>query len=529
MWLDRLPTELDSRILGFLSGNMQALSAFSKVSKYYHSLAEEHLYKHIVLKEYDYHGLKRLFITLLARKSLALHILSFTIIPSHHKLLSKKQKDENNADLWKYTSAVHEVLTSLMSLVKDSSASRRTQIKWLSNILYTNRYGTQTQGDSEDHILAVILCMAFNIEHIDLHLDFFGDRTVRKTPGVINISWKGDVHPFQKLKSLTYSGKGFTRAGIPVLPSMTSVEYRLDGLGRSQTDDPVFTHPLPIPASPLLRNLVLENSDDIPLKRLGRAMRSAIFYNLESLVFHQCKGRVEPELDTYGDFDAVLVILGTHTPNLRSLRWTDATLRTGTTRLNWYKLKRLRKLRTFHTNLPFLVHFGDNDLEALPNSRDIFPEGLEDLVLAEVDPKRILKQNDQIDHDIARVEDLEKAVSKFLLHQASSIAPLKRLASNINCAVYYEDHATDKAVVEVEARKLAFFRSAADELAKVGVAFEVFRKRRWFEKAPKSLCRRGWIAPLPHNVQKREWEQLRKVESESEYSDEDTDSDKDED
>jgi hypothetical protein len=74
--------ELDSMILDFISSDTQALSALSKVLKHYRALAEPYLYKKIVLNQHDEHGLMRLFFTLLARKDLALHILSFTLVPS---------------------------------------------------------------------------------------------------------------------------------------------------------------------------------------------------------------------------------------------------------------------------------------------------------------------------------------------------------------------------------------------------------------------------------------------------------------
>ena len=120
--MDKLSTELDAKITNYLLDSTPALSAFSKVSKYYRKVVEPYLYKNIVLKEYHDHTLKRLFFTLLDRKNLALHIQSVTIvenIPRYHSQSDDededgtetlKQKEAINLGLWDHSGAIQRAI-----------------------------------------------------------------------------------------------------------------------------------------------------------------------------------------------------------------------------------------------------------------------------------------------------------------------------------------------------------------------------------------------------------------------------------
>jgi hypothetical protein len=460
----------------------------SKVSKHYRALAEPYLYKNIVLKQYDEHGLMRLFFTLLARKDLALHILSLTLVPSPRMQLSTEQENENLADLWKYTNAAQEVLTGLMFLAQESSTSLKSQLWWLRTIL------SGYKNDTEDHFLAVVLCMAFDIENIDLHRDLEVNRDC-KTRRVISTPWKGNNHPFKKPKSLTYSGKSLTRDTIPLLPSMSSLEDRQHYTTKIDRGS-LFVQPLPLPASPLLRTLVFSCVENIVLRLFSEAIQSGSFYNLENLVLDGCRKMFA--ITSSRKLDELLVTLGTHTPNLKSLRWTNNKTKTPMTITKRDELKGLRKLSRFHTELAVLVYNGGNDVKSLPDLYDIFPESLEDLTIDRFRLPRIHSLIRRLHKNIGHVEDLEKAVSTLLIHLASSLAPLKRLALYIACeADYSEDQ---KVAHELALEDVVFLRFAADEFANVGVALEVFRRPKKFEEAPKLLIKQGWTVPLPHAI-----------------------------
>jgi hypothetical protein len=84
MSLKSLPTELDIKIVEALcpTNDRKALSALSRTSKYYRKLVEPMLYRDLTLRAVDNIQIKRLFLTLLVREDLPLHIRSFTLSDS---------------------------------------------------------------------------------------------------------------------------------------------------------------------------------------------------------------------------------------------------------------------------------------------------------------------------------------------------------------------------------------------------------------------------------------------------------------
>jgi hypothetical protein len=157
--MNKLSTELDSKIANCLDGDTQALSAFSKVNKYYRIVAEPYLYKDLVFHPDDDVPLKRLLLTLLHRKELALHISSVRLDDNVGSLpITDAKRTSLNNDVWAHTSAVFDV-------TKDDSGFNRPRsytFHWLYHIV-------QDYGLDFDSSAAFILCMATNLQQI--HID----------------------------------------------------------------------------------------------------------------------------------------------------------------------------------------------------------------------------------------------------------------------------------------------------------------------------------------------------------------------
>lgn len=72
MSLEVLPTEVDENIIRRLS--KPELDSLSRTSRYYRNLTEPFLYKDLTFSTHHDHKIKRLFLTILERKELAVHI-----------------------------------------------------------------------------------------------------------------------------------------------------------------------------------------------------------------------------------------------------------------------------------------------------------------------------------------------------------------------------------------------------------------------------------------------------------------------
>jgi hypothetical protein len=275
MSLSALSTELDTKIAEFLADDRPTTSAFSQVSKYYRAVSEPLLYKHLLLDEYDGYTTMRLLFTILSRDQLALHIQSLTVLRSTPpRVLSETETrnatERNQAELWECATKIQATINGIASPDRGFQNHLRRRMAWFGGI-----YTFQTK--TLDHILAVILCMAPNV-HI-LALDQGHDLgAYQMTRSILTEHWKGVAAPFAKLEALTLSGARHQRIDPPLLPSMTSLEVKYTSLDDSEHGN-LLCQPLPMPAQPLLRRLVLVNILNFSpgmLMHLGISMSSYI-------------------------------------------------------------------------------------------------------------------------------------------------------------------------------------------------------------------------------------------------------------
>jgi len=494
--MDKLSTELDTKIATFL--DTRSLSSFSKVSKYYRSVAESILYKDIVLKDYDEYTLKRLFLTLLARKELALYILSMTVVEHGGIEQSREQKEKNNMDLWAYANAIQETIADVISAERGSQDIHTRRATWFSSIF-------RQQPTSVDHILTLILCMALNIRNIDLYhhddVDIGGPDAYMHVRSVLLKHWTGDNAPFQKVKALTFHGPAAGDFITLVLPTMTSLEVRKT-CPMVLYDGTLFKEPLPMPAQPLLRRLVFSETRNLSAELLCRTVQSKLLCNLKELVV-DCPRIISPDLRC--DLDSLIRTLGKRIPGLESLRWTNQTVHENLwnnpdpNRFPQFKsFKALTKLRKLHVDFDLLIHPVDNRLESLADPHTILPDSLEDLTIEDCKEYPLHRLIEKLHKKIECTENLSEEVSMAIAFLASKFTPLKRLALSV--ALQQLNYAIGgyNVPVELEPSDVVFYRFAADVLVEKGLDFEVYRKPKDFLDVPRLLVKHGFTAPLPH-------------------------------
>ncbi|KAH6282072.1 hypothetical protein HBI40_011280 [Parastagonospora nodorum] len=115
MSLSKLSAEFDAHVCRCFVGDTSALSAFSKSSRYYRSVAEPYLYRDITLFKKDEHQIWRLFFTLLSCQPLTQHILRIAVAPSPDVEQIQEQDHNNKSDLWTCMSLINEVLTAVVT------------------------------------------------------------------------------------------------------------------------------------------------------------------------------------------------------------------------------------------------------------------------------------------------------------------------------------------------------------------------------------------------------------------------------
>lgn len=151
MSFDALSTELDTRIVALIEDQL-ALSSMSKVSKYYRTLAEPHLYRDFHFHEDGKRRACQLLVTLLRRPELAVHITSLTLLPTDRDENLELQKIDFTFSDPEQTSIRDIMVQAFCPDLQDGvDLSIHYWIKSLS------------EGGLE-RVVATIACLAYNVE-----------------------------------------------------------------------------------------------------------------------------------------------------------------------------------------------------------------------------------------------------------------------------------------------------------------------------------------------------------------------------
>jgi hypothetical protein len=156
MSLPALSTELDDRIVSFLEH--KAINAISKVSRYYHRVAEPHLYHTLEFKDNQHLKSLRLLLTIVSRPKLAAYITILRLTPANRRQhLDTIMKDEHL-----YT-RLRDRLQDIQKALQDTSKSpppKQLLSQWLSAI---------THSQCLHGCLAYIVGQAVNLEDLSIY------------------------------------------------------------------------------------------------------------------------------------------------------------------------------------------------------------------------------------------------------------------------------------------------------------------------------------------------------------------------
>ncbi|KAI4605584.1 hypothetical protein J4E83_010577 [Alternaria metachromatica] len=513
MSLQKLSTELDGQIASCLVGDTKALSAFSKTNKYYRGIAEPYLYTNIEVYESELERPLRLLFTLLDRKELALHIKSLSYIPaqhwsSHDADIKPPTRKKLQYDVWNYTHAIQEVLDEVLSPGCGFSEFLSAKLTLYCDILTApmNHYTASNQ------IFTLILFMAQKIQYLELGSKEPPTHVLR----LLWAPWSDGKGPFQNVQHLVHNAGLSLMPSIVVLPTLRTLEYNVgyfDVEARPTTS--MFAYPSPMPAQPVLRRIRFTTTRNITPAIIENMVSNPAMANLRELVVDNCgRSRHNLPLALRGDNLAELLrSLEKHTPLLELLQWSNqkSDRQEGHPRFDTFK--DLTNLRQLHIDFDLLVPKSDTNstnLKCLSNPHAVFPASLEDLTLDCIDIDKLHHLVTLLHNTIEESDEMSEteALQICLAALAAMFPPLKRLALVV---IMEMDNPREDAprLYELDPTDVTFFRYAADELEKLGVTLEVWRKEGYYEKEKKLLVKKGWTAPLPHSVVKAVQEKAR--------------------
>jgi len=220
MSLSELSTEIDEMIIQYLP--QRAVHNLMLTNKYYRKIAEPYLYRNVQVRSPNILSIPRLLLTLISRRELSQHIRSFAFDIANEQweadLHYLRYYDPNNTiekaskDLSKKSSEVQKALKDLAYPLKEPLFD----VTWY--------YSMSREIWAIDASLALILCLATNLEHLRLM-----NMSSAIIEAVCPARWQRltksaslGVWPLGKLKSLdVYLGK---EAAIPILAPIETLK-----------------------------------------------------------------------------------------------------------------------------------------------------------------------------------------------------------------------------------------------------------------------------------------------------------------
>jgi len=492
MSLGELSTELDCAIVSFLEDDKRALSAFSKVSKYYRAIAEPHLYQALGFKSVEWESLTRLLLTLIKREDLALHITIFTLdcgtnIPMQSILPSMENIGQ---DLWNSVSAIRDKLNDVLSL-KRSSDGTSLAFRILSQ-LYTTEF--------PDAVVAVVLCLATNLRQI--HLCAPKEWPLRSVWAALSSPWEHSAkRPFEKLEFLSICGCGGMLVPPPViLPPMTHLVIANCNFGAElAAGTNPFCHPLPIPKAPsrpALEDLWLHSVDATPAS-IQHLISSPWLRGLRGL--HVCNSvPYGDDMQASWNLPGMLRALERFAPSLETLEWFGQSCYEEPPVFDTFR--NLDHLVYLNIDLHLLCLLTDDECEALYSPETLFPPSLLQLKINTIPCKKLDRMVSRVIEPLPQGKSRGAAMVDVTKAMGSKV-PFKSLVLDVSMVEYYED-ATDRIdLLELDPMTVHFLRLAADVWITMGIQLQVYRiPDTDEEESHKLLIEPGWTAPAPHSA-----------------------------
>lgn len=504
--LATLPRELQDEIADNLTDDLKSLSSLSQVSRQFRAVAEPFLYKRIVLDRRFSFKRELLLCTLLDRNELALHIETMVVWNSFDYM---KFRDE----VWKTSARVGDMLKSRKHTIR-SHVQRIQSImrdpndlggNFVANFVAEIWCGHEMLHFESDNVTALIMFMARNIQDVQLHRTGMSSK-------FLNIAWQ-DVpeRPFTRLRSVRLANLDLSvRHKAPLLATMTTLELH---------DMNIQTNPFVLatqaPATPLLRTLVLRKVNQVTPKIIAQMLRCKWLVNLKVLVVDKCidyetSHNTDPDYHLHVLYGAMLK----HTPQLQHFEWNNECFgQYHPEAFDFVTLEGLSQIRTLLMPQTQLLGEVSFDAQTISTIQRKIPKGVRSLIIegyrvtadSPAYPYPLLPTTHKIVPDQAdwcEARNLICAISDAFigLHSPFSLRHLK-LTVGMEPFRY-------KPVkpFEICPADLILFRYIADELAKVGFLFEVWKMpcvvRDEIDYEP--LIMPGWTATLDHDQEREE-------------------------
>jgi hypothetical protein len=502
MSLSKVPTEIDLKIAQYVY--LEDLASLSQVSKHYQTVAEEILYKVIHLDINDWGILRRLLLTLIKRPKLALNITAFDF-SSHWREIPADNKGMEAAlhkETWEAVSSIRDRIDQIMINEEKGSQSTKLAHDLLGQLF------SSTNGGKDDSTIALILCMATNLENMEVCVPS------RMTDQVLAFPWQSaENRPFGKLKHMGLCGCS-TACDLPVviLPTLEILVIQNWESSTPLRFTEVVVYPAPMPSTPMLKtvhfNTVMVDPDYV-----AQMIKSDWFANLKSLEIQSvlCPGSADDSDDEDGEKRNMIALLRSmekYTPKVETFDWcAQLWASPGDEKVDTFrKLEHLRGLVIDYDRLPSANIWQT----ALWGPRSILPDTVKDLYICGI-PTSAMESavNDFLDDQVKDAEDItdrdevRARAQTLFTRRIKEIAlelSLKNFALEVVLEMENQNEPDDVELYELAPYIIQAFRSAADDLEKRGVTFQLFREAGKYEAREKLLVGPGFTAPTPHSV-----------------------------
>lgn len=375
--MGRLSTELDDNIARRLAKD--DLNALSRTNKYYRALAEPHLYRNLVFNTLHIHKIVFLFRTIIQRPALAEHIRS--LVPSRDLKLDSEYEftmTEDN-EFWQSTVKIKEIIYELTH-----GRDIKLALRWLSRIYQGKSYFDGAPG--------VVLCLAFNVEHLDLEAS--ASDMMPLTCEILCRPWRDlandpSAFPFHKLQYLSVEADSDHE--LPYLPSLSTL------CTKSRYQEYLNPSPLAFPyqhCGPNLRTLEIKDVPFNPYWFEAAIARPELAGITELIVYGQ-DSELRDKDWTPGDREAqgwhdysynrISEAIQQHLPRLEVFAWSSQS--PGPRRAVYYSLgsfKGLSKLRSLKVDFDLIRQ--RKDCVHIEQAHEFLPNSLEVLHICDLTP-----------------------------------------------------------------------------------------------------------------------------------------------
>jgi hypothetical protein len=461
MSLSKLSSELDSIITGFLHDDQKALDALSKVSRHYRAVAEPYLYETLKFNEHNRTSLVKLFLTLVRRNELALHIKTFIRLPTLPELVDKEWIDMQflRIRVGEAVDTVHREVDRIMSPMSVNTAA--VAMKLFKEVLGPDFVGT---------VLALTMCFAKNVE--DIYIVEQRNWTLRPVWDALSFDWTQCSSPsFAKLRSLSTVGCSDIHTPPPVhLPSMTRLMINRSDLGQFHFN-PAYPFYRPVSpqigTEPVLQSLLLISTPSVGPEFVQSLGSFPWLRNLKELTIRSAA----PATSTW-DLPGLLRALERHTPSLEAFEWSRSNITSQPIVFDTFK--GLRNLRRLTVDLGLLCNPLNDVLEELDELGETLPEHLEEVAIHRISRDQYGELVDRVGQALEDMEvcglDAGHAPRSWF-----SRTPIKHLVLVVVMRIPDDEEPGGWRLLELEPTTVSSVQAIADDLYQMGVTLKVFR------------------------------------------------------